>query len=59
MRTQLEHLDKLTGNWPAAKDAEIKEAFYPELQSALLGQKSAKAALSDAERKVGRVLQVR
>jgi len=59
MKTQLEYLDKLTGNWPAAKDAEIKDAFYPELQSALLGQKSAKAALSDAERNVNRVLQVR
>ncbi len=59
LKTQLEHLDKLTGNWPVAKDAEIKEAFYPELQSALLGQKSAKAALNDAERKVNRALQVR
>ncbi len=59
LRTQLEHLDKLTGDWPVAKDAEIKDAFYPELQNALLGQKSAKAALTDAERKVNRILQAR
>ena len=59
LKTQLEHLDKLCGNWPAAKDAEIKEAFYPELQSALLGQKSAKAALADAEKKVNRVIRKR
>lgn len=59
LRTQLENLDKLCGNWAVAKDAEIKEAFYPELQSALLGQKSAKAALADSERKVNRILQAR
>jgi ABC-type glycerol-3-phosphate transport system substrate-binding protein len=59
LKTQLEHLDKLCGNWAVAKDAEIKETFYPELQSALLGQKSAKDALADAERKVNRVLQQR
>jgi ABC-type glycerol-3-phosphate transport system substrate-binding protein len=59
LKTQLEHLDKLCGDWAVAKDAEIKETFYPELQSALLGQKSAKAALEDAERKVNRVLQQR
>ena len=59
LKTQLEYLDKLCGNWPVAKDAEIKNAFYPELQSALLGQKSAKDALADAEKKVNRVLQKR
>jgi len=59
LKTQLEYLDKLCGNWPAAKDAEIKEAFYPELQSALLGQKSAKDALESAEKKVNRVLSKR
>ena len=59
LQTQLENLDKLCGNWPAAKDAEIKEAFYPELQSALLGQKSAKDALESAEKKVNRVLRKR
>ncbi len=59
LKTQLEHLDKLTGNWPAAKDAEIKNAFYPELQNALLGRKSAKEALAAAEKKVNRILQRR
>ena len=59
LKTQLENLDKLCGNWPVAKDAEIKEAFYPELQSALLGQKSAKDALASAEKKVNRVLRKR
>jgi len=56
LKTQLAELDKLTGNWPIAKDAQVKEAFYPELQAALLGEKSAKAALDEAERKVNRVL---
>jgi ABC-type glycerol-3-phosphate transport system substrate-binding protein len=56
LKTQLENFDKLTGNWPFAKDAEIKEAFYPELQAALLGQKSAEDALNAAEQKVNRIL---
>jgi ABC-type glycerol-3-phosphate transport system substrate-binding protein len=59
LKTQLEHLDKLCGNWPVAKDAEIKDAFYPELQNALLGRKSAADALADAEKKVNRVLSKR
>ncbi|MDX9860850.1 MAG: sugar ABC transporter substrate-binding protein [Rhodospirillales bacterium] len=56
LKTQLAELDKLTGNWPIAKDAQVKEAFYPELQAALLGDKSAKEALDEAEKKVNRVL---
>jgi len=56
LKTQLENLDKLTGNWPFAEDAAIKDAFYPELQAALLGQKSAKEALDAAEAKVNRIL---
>lgn len=56
LKTQLENFDKLTGNWPFAKDAEIKDAFYPELQAALLGQKSAEDALNAAEEKVNRIL---
>ena len=56
LRTQVEHLDKLTGNWRQAKDAQIKEAFYPEIQAAVLGRKSAAAALTEAERKVNRLL---
>lgn len=56
LETQLEMLDKQVGNWPLAKDAQVKEAFYPELQAALLGEKSAAEALEAAERKVNRVL---
>jgi ABC-type glycerol-3-phosphate transport system substrate-binding protein len=56
LQTQLEHFDKLTGNWPFAKDAAIKDAFYPELQAAVLGQKSAEDALNAAEQKVNRIL---
>jgi ABC-type glycerol-3-phosphate transport system substrate-binding protein len=56
LKTQLEHTDKITGNWPLANDAQIKDAFWPELQNALLGRKDAKTALADAERAVARVL---
>ena len=56
LQTELENLDKLTGNWPFAKDAAIKEAFYPELQAAFLGQKSAEDALTAAEQQVNRIL---
>jgi ABC-type glycerol-3-phosphate transport system substrate-binding protein len=45
------------GNWRQAKDAQIKEAFYTEVQAALLGRKPAAQALAEAERKVNRVLQ--
>jgi ABC-type glycerol-3-phosphate transport system substrate-binding protein len=54
--TQIEHTDKLTGNWPIPQDSRVKEAFWPELQSALLGRKPAKQALADAERRVAREL---
>ncbi|MDZ4729340.1 MAG: sugar ABC transporter substrate-binding protein [Xanthomonadales bacterium] len=56
LRTQQEHLNTLVGNWPLANDAEIKEALYPELQSALLNHKSAADALSRAEKKVNHIL---
>jgi ABC-type glycerol-3-phosphate transport system substrate-binding protein len=56
MLTQLEHTDKMTGNWPLANDAQIKEAFWPEFQNAVLGRKDAKTALADAERGVAKVL---
>lgn len=59
LETQLKDLDKLVGNWPMAKDAQVKEAFYPELQAAVLGEKSAKDALAEAEKKVNRVLSSR
>ena len=54
--TQLEHTDKLCGNWPLPNDAQLKEAFWPEFQNAVLGRKNAKTALADAERAVTRVL---
>jgi ABC-type glycerol-3-phosphate transport system substrate-binding protein len=56
LRTQVEQLDKLVATWPLAKDAQIKEAFYSELQAAVLGKKPAGVALAEAERKVNRLL---
>jgi ABC-type glycerol-3-phosphate transport system substrate-binding protein len=56
LQTQLEHTDKLCGNWPLPSDAQVKEAFWPEFQNAVLGRKDAKTALADAERAVARVL---
>jgi ABC-type glycerol-3-phosphate transport system substrate-binding protein len=56
LQTQLEHTDKMTGNWPLASDAQVKEAFWPEFQNGVLGRKDPKTALADAERAVARVL---
>jgi ABC-type glycerol-3-phosphate transport system substrate-binding protein len=56
LRTQLEHTDKMVGNWRLGNDSAIKEAFWPELQSALLGRRDARSALAEAERKVAREL---
>jgi len=56
LKTQLEHTDKMVGNWRLGNDSKVKEAFWPELQNALLGRKDAKTALADAERKVAREL---
>ena len=56
LKTQLEHTDKMVGNWRLGNDSKVKEAFWPELQNVLLGRKDAKAALADAERKVDREL---
>ena len=56
LQTQLEHTDKLVGTWPIPSDSRVKAAFWPELQSALLGRKPAKQALADAERRVAREL---
>ena len=47
LKTQLEHTDKLTGNWPLANDSRIKDAFWPEIQNAVLGRKEPKAAMDD------------
>ncbi|KAB2850698.1 MAG: sugar ABC transporter substrate-binding protein [Hyphomicrobiaceae bacterium] len=56
LKTQLEHTDKMVGNWRLGNDSKIKDAFWPELQNVLLGRKDAKTALAEAERKVGREL---
>ncbi len=56
LKTQLEHTDKMTGNWRFGNDSRVKEAFWPEVQNALLGRKDAKTALADAERKMAREL---
>ena len=56
LRTQIEHTDKLTGNWPLPYDAELKDAFWPEIQNAALGRKEPQKALADAERTVNRLL---
>ncbi|MEO3475409.1 sugar ABC transporter substrate-binding protein [Roseomonas sp. CAU 1739] len=56
LATQLEHTDKMVGKWPLANDARVKDAFWAELQSALLGRKPARQALADAERRVAREL---
>ncbi len=56
LATQLEYTDKLCGNWPLPNDSRVKDAFYPELQNALLGRKDAKSALQEASRKVARAL---
>ena len=46
----------MTGNWRFGNDSRVKEAFWPEVQSALLGRKDAKTALADADRLMTRVL---
>jgi len=56
LKTQLEYTDKLCGNWPLPNDSRVKDAFYPELQNALLGRSDAKSAFNAASRKVGREL---
>ncbi|HEY1931350.1 MAG TPA: sugar ABC transporter substrate-binding protein [Acetobacteraceae bacterium] len=56
LKTQLEYTDKLCGNWPLPNDSRIKDAFYPELQNALLGRKDPKDALDTAAHKVQREL---
>ena len=53
LKTQVEHTDKMCGNWRLGNDSRIKDAFWPEFQSAMLGRKDAKTALADAERRVG------
>jgi ABC-type glycerol-3-phosphate transport system substrate-binding protein len=56
LSTQLEHTDRMCGNWRLGNDSRVKDAFWPEFQSAMLGRKDAKTALADAERRVTREL---
>lgn len=56
LKTQVEHTDKMCGNWRLGNDSRVKDAFWPEFQSAVLGRKDAKTALADAERRVTREL---
>ena len=44
----------MVGNWRTPLDSRIKDAFWAELQNALLGRKPAGRALADAERRVQR-----
>lgn len=56
LKTQLEHTDKMCGNWRLGNDSRVKDAFWPEFQNAVLGRKDPKTALADAERRVSREL---
>ncbi|MCC6720411.1 MAG: extracellular solute-binding protein [Acetobacteraceae bacterium] len=56
LKTQFEFTDKMCGNWRLGNDSRVKDAFWPEFQSAVLGRKTPKAALADAERRVAREL---
>jgi hypothetical protein len=56
LQTQREPADKFCGDRALLVDARLKDAFYPEIQSAMLGRKDAGRALGDAERAVNRVL---
>lgn len=56
LELSLANMDKQTGNWVTPLDARIKDAFWPDIQAALLGQRDPAEAVADAERKVNRVL---
>jgi ABC-type glycerol-3-phosphate transport system substrate-binding protein len=56
LKTQVEYTDRMCGNWRLGNDSRVKDAFWPEFQSAMLGRKDAKTALADAERRVSREL---
>jgi ABC-type glycerol-3-phosphate transport system substrate-binding protein len=56
LRTQIEHTDKLTGNWRLSDDSAVKNVIWAEMQNIFLGRRDAKTALADAEKKVEREL---
>jgi putative chitobiose transport system substrate-binding protein len=56
LKTQVEHTDRMTGNWPLALYSRVTDTFWSELQGALLGRRNAKDAVAAANRKVTRIL---
>jgi ABC-type glycerol-3-phosphate transport system substrate-binding protein len=56
LQTQIEHTDRMTGNWPLARYSRLTDTFWSELQGALLGRRSAKAAIDAASTKLTRIL---
>ena len=59
LQTQREHTEKFCGDWTHPVDAQLKDAYYREMQNAILGRKDARRALGDGERAVNRVLSKR
>jgi ABC-type glycerol-3-phosphate transport system substrate-binding protein len=55
-RVALSVSGNLTGITRSAKDAQIKEAVYSNIQKALFGQMPAEQALAEAEKAVNRIL---
>ncbi len=56
LETQLQLTDKMTGNWRLGDDSQVKDAFWPNLQAALLGNREPAAAIDAAKRAVERTL---
>ncbi|MGH7106848.1 MAG: ABC transporter substrate-binding protein [Acetobacteraceae bacterium] len=56
LRTQVEHTDRMTGNWPLAHYSRVVDAFWPGMQGALLGRRKAKPVVDAANRAVARLL---
>ncbi|MGH7079832.1 MAG: extracellular solute-binding protein, partial [Acetobacteraceae bacterium] len=56
LRTQVEHTDRMTGNWPLAHYSRVVDAFWPGMQGALLGRRKAKPVIEAANRAVTRLL---
>ena len=53
---ELANMDKLTGCPRIPQDEQVKEVFYTNLQKALFGEVSARAALSAAEKNINEIL---
>lgn len=56
LATQVEHTDRMTGNWPLAHYSRVVDAFWPGMQGALLGRRKAKPVIEAANRAVTRLL---